>query len=321
MDIKRHVYHRRNIIILVIGFAILAVIYSVYLAPPHDFPETEIMTVKSGQSIRQVGEQLLAGHFITNLEAFIILEKIFGAGHGIIAGGYYFDRPISSLIIAKRLARGEFNLTPIRITFPEGITAREMSRILQKNIPNFDSALFTRLTKNREGYLFPDTYYFSPTITTDEIVEQLEKTFEIKTATLATKALWSRKSFNDIIVMASLLEEEAKTFSDRKMIAGILWKRVAAGMRLQVDAVFPYIIGKNTFQLTKTDLQINSPYNTYRFAGLPAGPISNPGLEAINAALDPTPSPYWFYLTGDDGKMYYSVDFDGHKDNRVNYLD
>ncbi len=321
MNIKSHVYHRRNIIILAIGLAVLGLIYGLYLAPPSDFPEAKIVSVKSGQSIRQVGEQLYAGHFITNLNAFIILEKVFGAGHGVIAGGYYFDRPLSALTIAKRLSRGEFNLTPIKITFPEGITVKEMARILQKNIPEFNTQTFTNLTKNKEGYLFPDTYYFSPTITTTEIVEQLEKTFEVKTATLAAKALWSKKSFKDIITMASLLEEEAKTFSDRKMIAGILWKRLAAGMRLQVDAVFPYIIGKNTFQLTRADLQVNSPYNTYRFAGLPPGPISNPGLEAINAALDPTPSPYWFYLTGDDGKMYYSTDFDGHKDNRVNYLD
>lgn len=321
MNFKKHFYHRRNI--AVFAFVLLGVIiaYNLWLAPPKNFPVNKIIKIQSGQSVRQIAERLYEQDIIAHPELFIALERILGQEQGIIAGGYYFDQPLNVLVVARRLSRGDFNITPIKVTLPEGITVKEMSQIFQKSLPEFDPQKFKELTKGKEGYLFPDTYYFLPTTTTDEVVKQLSETFKNKTAPLAAKALWSKHSFEDIIVMASLLEEEAKTFSDRKMIAGILWKRLSAGMRLQVDAVFPYIIGKNTFQLTKADLQVDSPYNTYRYAGLPAGPISNPGLESIMAALDPTPSPYWFYLTGDDGKMYYSKDFDGHKDNRVNYLD
>ncbi len=321
MRLTSHWYHRRNIVALIAVTAAVALIYSWGLAAPADFPANKIIKIESGRSVREVAELLSAKNIVAQPEIFIALMRVFGGEKGVIAGGYYFDRPLNVLIVAKRLSRGEFNLTPIKVTLPEGTTTKEMSRILAKSLPEFDPQTFATLTKDKEGYLFPDTYYFLPTTTTEEIVEQLTETFKNKTAALAAKALWSKHSFHDIIIMASLLEEEAKTFSDRKMIAGILWKRLAAGMRLQVDAVFPYIIGKNTFQVTKSDLRVNSPYNTYRYAGLPAGPITNPGLEAIMAALDPTPSPYWYYLTGQDGKMYYSEDFDGHKDNRVNYLD
>lgn len=120
--------------------------------------------------------------------------------------------------------------------------------------------------------------------------------------------------------MASLLEEEARTTETRKMVSGILWKRLSAGMPLQVDAVFPYIIGKNTFEITLKDLEFDSPYNTYKYKGLPPGPISNPGKDSILAAIYPTKSDYWFYLSDKNGLMHYAITFDEHKINKAKYL-
>jgi len=120
--------------------------------------------------------------------------------------------------------------------------------------------------------------------------------------------------------MASILEKEARRSETRKAISGVLWNRIEIGMPLQVDAVFPYINGKNTFQLTYDDLEIDSPYNTYKYPGLPIGPIANPGLSSIQAAITPTESENLFYLSDYDGNTYFSQTFDQHKRYKAQYL-
>ena len=120
--------------------------------------------------------------------------------------------------------------------------------------------------------------------------------------------------------MASLLEEEARTTRSRQIISGILWKRIERGMRLQVDAVFPYILGKNTFELTLDDLAVDSPYNTYRYAGLPLGPISNPGLDSLRAALHPVQTPYLYYLSDKNGVFHWSRTYEEHLKKKKLYL-
>ena len=120
--------------------------------------------------------------------------------------------------------------------------------------------------------------------------------------------------------MASLLEEEAATLEDRQIIAGILWRRMAAGMPLQVDAVFPYIIGKNSFELTTNDLKTDSPYNTYTNRGLPPGPITNPGLDSILAAVTPQKTSYVYYLSDHDGNFHYSTTYEQHLQAKAKYL-
>ena len=120
--------------------------------------------------------------------------------------------------------------------------------------------------------------------------------------------------------MASLLEKEARTTESRRIIAGILWKRLEIGMLLQVDAVFGYIINKGSLQLTLEDLSIDSPYNTYRYKGLPIGPIANPGLDSLQAATMPILTDYLFYLSDKEGTMHYSETFEEHKRKKRLYL-
>lgn len=130
----------------------------------------------------------------------------------------------------------------------------------------------------------------------------------------------SGRTLNEIITMASLIEEEANTKESRRIISGILWQRIKQGMRLQVDAVFPYIMNKFSLQLTKEDLMDDSPYNTYRYAGLPPGPISNPGWDSIYAAIYPAKTSYLYYLSDREGNMYYAKTFEEHKANKAKYL-
>jgi UPF0755 protein len=120
--------------------------------------------------------------------------------------------------------------------------------------------------------------------------------------------------------MASLLEREANTAKDRRIVAGILWERLKIGMPLQVDAVFSYILEKDAYAPLFEDLKIESPYNTYLYRGLTPTPIGNPGIDAILAAAEPTKTKYLYYLTGKDGHMYYATTFAGHQSNREKYL-
>jgi UPF0755 protein len=128
------------------------------------------------------------------------------------------------------------------------------------------------------------------------------------------------KSLSDIVILASLLEEEARTTNTRRTIAGILWKRLAIGMPMQVDAAFAKVNGKNTYQLTEDDLKTDHPYNTYTRAGLPPGPITNPGIDALHAALRPVETDWLYYLSDSDGNMHYARTHDEHLRNKRLYI-
>lgn len=238
----------------------------------------------------------------------------------VVAGDYYFERPINVWRVAWRVARGEYNLTSVKVTLPEGTAVKEMAGIFSAILPNFDQTAFVTEGLPLEGQLFPDTYFFQPTVRSTEIIKRLHANFQDKIKSLEPIIARSGRTLEQIIIMASLIEKEARTDEARRTIAGILWKRLDEGMPLQVDAVFPYIIGKNTFELSRQDLATSSPYNTYRFRGLPIGPITNPGLEAITAVLNPAPNDYWYYLSDQSGRLHYAVDFDAHRANKVKYL-
>ena len=130
----------------------------------------------------------------------------------------------------------------------------------------------------------------------------------------------SGHSLSDIVIMASLVEKEARTDVNRRIVAGVLWNRLALGMPLQVDAVFGYIFDRDTYSPSFEDLKVDSPYNTYTHKGLPPGPISNPGLESIYAALYPTKTNYLYYLTGKDTLMHYARTYAEHVANQTKYL-
>jgi UPF0755 protein len=129
-----------------------------------------------------------------------------------------------------------------------------------------------------------------------------------------------KRSLYEVLTIASMLEEEARTYEDRRMIAGIIQNRIKANIPLQIDATLMYVTGRGTHLLTEEDLNLDSPYNTYEYKGLPLGPISSPGIEAIRAALDPAKSNYLYYLSDKNGKIYYSKTFEEHKAKKLKYL-
>jgi UPF0755 protein len=257
---------------------------------------------------------------IVQSATFLKIAVILMSFHRTIqAGDYKFDTPESTITIARRLYSGDFRQTKISITIPEGTNVRDMAFIFLKNLPNFNAPYFVKMASKEEGYLYPDTYLFFENVKVDEIIKVMRGNFDKKITTVIDEITVSKKSLGDIVNMASIIEKESNNKTDSKIISGILWKRLDLGMPLQVDAPFYYLTGR-TGPFTHKDLQIKSPYNTYLNKGLPAGPITSPSLISIEAALQPTKTTYYYYLTGKDGKMYYADTYEGHLSNKAKYL-
>lgn len=254
----------------------------------------------------------------------MFIYKVFvvmlGGQRNVMIGDYLFDTPQSSLRIAYRTVRGIQGVNKVKITIPEGSSAKDITDILVKNFPKFNAEEFLKLANENEGYLFPETYYFYESVTPERVIEEMRSRFDQKIATLKDKIDASSISLKDLIVMSSIVEREASNNKDRKIVAGILWKRIKEKMPLQVDATFYYLLKKTSAELTMTDLKMKSPYNTYTNLGLPPGPIANPGLEAIEDTLDYTETKYWYYLAGKDGVTHYASTLEEHVANKRKYL-
>lgn len=305
---------------LVAAGGILALSALALNAPPSGFPVNEEFRVEKGSSLMKISLELEKEKVIKSPLLFRSYVILFGGERGLVQGDYIFKTRITTWSVARRIMGGRLGIIPIRVTLPEGSTTLEMSDVISKKLPNFNKSQFLSLSKGKEGYLFPDTYLFFPTATTADVLKRLEETFNQKTEPVKVLISISKRELSEIVIMASILEEEARTTESRRMISGILWKRISIGMPLQVDAPFIYERGKDTFELTTRDLATDSPYNTYTRKGLPPTPISNPGLDSIRAALDPIESKYLYYLSDMKGEMHYAVTHEEHVRNKQKYL-
>lgn len=311
----------RKIFVAAGAGVLLAVLTLAWLnSPPLDFPLHSAVNIKEGETLKSISRELRTRSVVRSGVILEWLVRWFGAERQVVAGDYVFEKKIGAWEVTRRLIGGRFGLTLARVTFPEGLNSREMSEVLAAALPEFDKENFLYLAAPLEGRLFPDTYFFSPGANEEEIAAKLLENFKRQISRWEEEIAASGRSMEEILVMASLLEKEAADTKTRQVISGILWKRLEARMLLQVDAVFPYLIGKNSFELTLEDLALDSPFNTYRYEGLPPAPITNPGHDSIFAALNPLPTPYWFYLSDRRGEIYYAVDFNEHRFNKQKYL-
>jgi UPF0755 protein len=304
------------VIVSVSGFAYLARRTSV----PDDFAGGTLVTVPDGATLSDIASILVEKNVIRSRIIFTVLVSHGGKENAILSGTYLFERPENVLEIARRFERGERGIETRRVTLPEGLTRKEMAKVLDEQLSGFDPDAFFQETASEEGYLFPDTYFFLTTATSGEIRAALRENFEKKTASLHASSSLAKKDWGKIMTMASIIEGEAMNPVDRRIVSGILWKRIDKGMRLGVDAPFLYIMGKGSLELTEKDLATTSPYNTYRNSGLPPTPINNPGYDSIAAALEPSSTPYLYYLSDEEGKMHYARTFEEHKLNKARYI-
>ncbi len=316
-------YQRRDLFekaaINLVGWAgVVLYFYTLLFAPVPGYTTGVYIRISPGMPLQEIAQTLEQRGVVSDAWRFKVATKILGDDRRIPAGEYYFSRQDNMIWIALRVLNGDFETTPIRITIIEGSTNNDIAKLLLERVPEFNRREF--LESAKEGYLFPDTYFFRPGQSTEAILSVFENNFRVRMLKIQKEIATSGHTLDELVIMASLLEKEANSAESRRMISGVLWHRIDIGMPLQVDAVFPYIIGKNTYELTLQDLKIDSPYNTYKYKGLPIGPIANPGLDAILAAAMPTKNSYIFYLSDSEGKFHYARTYAEHMVNRAKYI-
>ena len=309
---------KKNIVLSIISITILSVV--VLSQAPKNFPSKPfIFQISKGSSLNKITDDLYNKKIISSKFLFKFSSTLLSLGNGLKAGNYKFTVKENIFVVANRMAYGQERQQKIRVTIPEGTKASDIAFILLKNLPDFNAPRFLALAKKHEGYLYPDTYDFFEITSPEEVIRIMKDNFDEKMKTIESEIKSSKRSFEDIVIMASLIEKEVRGKEDREIVSGILWKRLDEKMLLQVDAPFYYITDK-TGGVTYDDLKIDSPYNTYKYKGLPKGPITNPGIGAISAALNPSSTKYYFYLSGRDGTTRYAITYDQHLSNINKYL-
>lgn len=254
------------------------------------------------------------------------------------AGTYALEKGEKVPDVVQRFISGDITPDELTVTFPEGFTLEQMAeRVATRGIGTKEEFLAAAAPKNfiqdfplledipeernLEGYLFPDTYRLGEENSAANVIERLIANFHRRFSPEMREAVEkSDRSLDEIVIMASILEREVQSDNDMTVVSGILWKRVDDGVGLDADATVRYALKKWDGPLTVQDLASESPYNTRQWRGLPPGPISNPGLRALQAALRPQSSDYYYYLSTPDGKTIFSKDLDEHNANKAKYL-
>jgi len=330
---------KEKLLLIVVGSVLFLggvfLVQTIYLPFRIGDSRPRFFKVEKGEGLGEVSLNLQQQRLIESKNLFY-LYLILKGNHRQIKAGKYLISPSDSIAqIADKLVKGEIAKT--EVTIPEGFTVDKIEERLKakdlindKEISGLKPKLFQDEfsflkqipeDNNLEGYLFPDTYQFYYRSDPSEIAGKMISNFDKKIdSDLRREIKLQDKTIFKIITMASLIEREIRAFGDKKIVSGILWKRIAYGVPLQVDATITYITGKNSTKVPKEDLEIDSPYNTYKNLGLPPGPISNPGLESILAAVYPKDSAFWYYLSTPEGKTKFSKTNKEHNINKYKYL-
>ncbi len=303
---------------LIIFFIILLGIFFIWqgMCSPKDlaFTENKLFSVERGQSLFQIAENLEKEGLIKNkfLFDFYIITK--GISRKLQAGEYYLSPSMNIVGITKKIISGE--VAKIEVTIPEGFTIKQIEERLNLKLPGTDL----------EGFLFPDTYQFSYGVSAEEVVRKMSDNFDKKLAPYRNEISGAGLTLFEAITMASLLEKEVKTKEEKEIVSGIFWKRIKERRTLDSCATIAYVLGGGnwTFEEMRKEIakgkEIDSSYNTYKYLGLPAGPICNPGLESIMAAVYPKDSEYWYCLSTPEGETVFSKTLEEHNIAQAKYL-
>ena len=281
----------------------------------------KIFVIKNGEGVREIANNLKAESLIRDPIVFFLLTRQGGFDKQIQAGDFRLNQAMSANEIVSTLTHG---ILDIWVTFPEGLRAEEIANILQQKIPSFNETWRKDLDQN-EGYLFPDTYLIPREADIKLILALFKNNFDKKFQEAQAEAT-NKLSKEQAVILASMIEREAANANDRPLVASVILNRLDLGMALQIDATVQYALGYSESEktwwkknLTIDDLKINSPYNTYTNTGLPPAPISNPGLSALKAALNPANTDYLYYLTDNKGVTHFAKTLEEHNANIKTY--
>ncbi len=303
------------------------------------------VVIKDGQGVSAIAEMLKDAGMIDNKFFFIGYVLVTGNEKKLQAGRYVFNRGATIPAIVRSMAEGFAESNDIVLTIPEGFNVFDIDKRLA-SVGIIEEGEFASKYYTDEGQFFPDTYRIenqndnvkikNDTETINELAEKMKSNFKNKTREMLENL--SAESRINVVIAASLLEKEARKEEDMHLVAGVIENRLALGMPLQIDATVSYGACLRNLQLTTYNLQpfvycdvsqigvaneikIDGPYNTYTRAGLPQGPIANPGITAIQAVLNPTKSDYLYYLSTRDGsQVIFSKTAAEHAANRKKYL-
>lgn len=309
--------------ILFLGLGLFFVWYKQSLSPVDDKDKTPIMfVIPKGQSIKEIAGNLKKDELIRSQIAFFTYVRLSGLATKIQAGNYRLNRSMNVIEIANEFTHGK---TDEWVTIIEGWRVEEIAAELAQSlgIPESEFLKFTQ-----EGYMFPDTYLVPKDATSKEVIDMILENFRNKaTNEIIEKGKTQGLNLNEVITLASIIEREVKDDSDRVIVAGILLKRLRNNWPLQTDATIQYVLGYQPEEktwwkknLTLDDLAIESPYNTYKYVGLPPGPISSPGLSTIKAVTQPQQTSYWYYLSDKNGITHFAKTHEEQEQNIEKYL-
>jgi UPF0755 protein len=279
----------------------------------------KIFVISPGLGIRKIASDLKAQNLIRDPTVFFLLLKQSGLDKKIQAGDFRLSPSMTAQEIAENLTHGTID---IWITIPEGQRAQEVANTLSQKIPTYDGEWLKLLAEN-EGYLFPDTYLIPRNADINQIINIMRINFDKKFATLKNNANLSK---NQIVIIASMIEREAKYEEDRPLVASVILNRLNISMPLQIDATVQYALGYSKEEktwwkknLTLADLKVKSPYNTYENNGLPEAPISNPGLDSLLAVISAPQTNYLYYISDKTGHNHYAETVEEHNLNIKKY--
>jgi UPF0755 protein len=322
---------KNNLLIIIFAavFALIVMPVSIfyYLIQPVNKTQEELVrfVVPKNQAVVVIAHRLEDASLIRSSMAFRIFVKLNNLDGLIQAGSFDLSPSMSTNEIVKNLTTGTED---VWITIIEGWRMEEIAESLEsQSLDSFDKEEFMILAADSEGMLFPDTYLIPREMSPENIHSLLLNTFERKvTQGLAQEISTSKRDFDDVLIMASIVEREARNYNQMRRVAGILWNRIDKGIALQVDATLQYAAGYNKLQKTwwapptAQQKQINSKFNTYLFPGLPPHAISNPGLDAIKASLLPLETDDLYYIHANDGNIYTAQTLEEHNANINKYL-
>lgn len=318
---------KKFLIVLVLFIIIFSVGLSFFvnsnITPFSSDTRNKIFVVNEGDGVQIIGQNLEKNGLIKNEHVFLIYALITRQNKKLQSGTFRLSPSLSTPEIIKKLSSGGVSDYWLRII--DGSRIEEIANLFPSGL-TFNSQDFLTKYKTKEGYMFPDSYLIPSYFNLDQTVEVIMVNFD-KKFTQAKEGSTSALIDEDNLILASLLEREGKSLESKQMIAGIINNRLNLGMPLQIDATVQYAkdsLSKNNINywetVIKQDLQINSPFNTYKNQGLPPRPICSPGYNSLFAAFHPTTSDYLFYITGNDGKMYYAKTLEEHNSNITKYL-
>ena len=290
-------------------------------------PATLVITVEEEDSVRDVAQKLKEGNLIKFKGFFCLVGKFFHAEEMIDPGTYELNSEMDHRCLIQSMHDYGSREVVEGVTIPEGTNLQGVIDILVENkvatregledaAANYDFKDYPFLDESKkgdihrlEGYLFPDTYDFYMWEAPESALGRMLDNFKAKTADLEEEIESSGRTLHELITVASLIEKESGSTDDFGNFSSVIYNRLADGWKLQIDATINYIKGTSSLIVTDEDLQIDSPYNTYMYEGLPAGPICNPSLKAIQAALRPNSTDYWFWYAY-QGETYFFTNHD-----------